>query len=398
LIDKQLAHKASQDDDDLLRIAHPIMYGFLKKVGNKYDAKRMGPLGVIVSEASLIRSVLLDSEHFSKVGKGASSDLWTPIIGDSGLVNMDGSEHAHLRKQLAPLFTAKFVSSIVDDSLRPHLETVKAKLLAGEAVDVAEVVESSAARIIANITGLTESEFNEEQLKEKIAKVRELTSFVKLTRKRMKPNEVAEARKRLDFLNQSVADVYARGGTNTVPGRLREAGLTEKDALSVISALIVTGTETILSFLPRMVALFIGSGHLSYVSENPEAASAALNESFRVIVPTPVMVRSVLKPTEINGINVKPGDRIVLSTVVACHREGDFDPFVPVPKDMRNLWFGAGAHFCIGMPLVMAQATLFIDMLTEVNNFAPLKIVSKKARTKTLAGSYKEMVIQCQTS
>jgi len=107
------------------------------------------------------------------------------------------------------------------------------------------------------------------------------------------------------------------------------------------------------------------------------------------------MVRAVTTPTHIGRVAVKPGDRIILANHEACQRAGDFDPERPIPKDMRQLWFGAGAHFCIGMPLAQLQTQMYMQLLADVHAHKPLTITANELRAKTLAAGYKKLVIQC---
>jgi len=57
--------------------------------------------------------VLMNTSSFSKRGPGASSDLWTPVLGPSVLVNMEGADHLALRRKLGPLFAPAFVDALV---------------------------------------------------------------------------------------------------------------------------------------------------------------------------------------------------------------------------------------------------------------------------------------------
>nr|BFE50985.1 hypothetical protein GCM10017745_44120 [Saccharothrix mutabilis subsp. capreolus] len=56
------------------------------------------------------------------------------------------------------------------------------------------------------------------------------------------------------------ARAYADGDPATVPGRMRQLGLTEEEALGAVAAFVLTGTETLVSYLPRLVALLHDSG------------------------------------------------------------------------------------------------------------------------------------------
>lgn len=87
-------------EERLYRAAHPIAYPLLTAV--RSPVRRIPGLGIVVTDAALLRSVLLDGRGFTKNGPGASSELWTPVLGPTVLVNMDGADHAALRRQLAP--------------------------------------------------------------------------------------------------------------------------------------------------------------------------------------------------------------------------------------------------------------------------------------------------------
>lgn len=398
-LDKKLAHKATQEDQAVINKAHPLGYRILKLIAKKGDVVRVPKIGVVVSDAAILRNILLSPDSFSKVGKGVSSDLWTPIIGSNGLLNMDGKEHAHLRKQLSPLFTSRFVNSIVEETLAPHMDSLKTRLLNGEKVDIAFEAEESAALVICKLTGFDVNSENHEEINNRLGEARSLTSMAKLTKPKLSPAQIALAKEKLAFINVSTRAAYNSGDMSTVPARLKEEGLSEEDTVSVVSAMIIAGTETIISFIPRMVALFVTTDYFVHLKDNPDDISSGINEAMRVIVPTPVMLRSVKVDSRIGNLEVLKGERLVLSTILSCRKAGDFNPFQPIPKEMRQLWFGAGVHFCIGMPLALAQAQLFTKTLIEVyETKSRLNIIHKTVRTNTLAPAYKELILKCEQS
>ncbi len=89
-------------EERVQRAAHPLAYPALRSARDR-PVVRVPRIGVVVSDAELAREVLLDLDHFSKVGPGAPSDLWTPVLGPSVLLNMEGAEHSALRRALGPL-------------------------------------------------------------------------------------------------------------------------------------------------------------------------------------------------------------------------------------------------------------------------------------------------------
>jgi len=398
------AARATQDDRRLIASSHRVGFRLLHAFTRFGSVVRVPGIGVILSEAGIIRQVLLDSEHFSKVGRGASSSLWSPVIGDRGLINMDGPEHAHLRRQLGPMFTPRFLKTLLGDIVDPQLQGIQNRLLAGEAVDLGFEIELTMANVLCRLAGWNISGNDERQVLEQLERAREMLGLVKITTKSLKPAQVAVAKTKLAGIEEAIRAAYRAAEPGTVPTLLREIGLSEDDSVSVVLALILAGTETTISHLPRVTRLGIESGYLNRLaglaSRDAEQAAGAeraldalLQEGFRVTVPSPVMMRSVIAPALIDGLQVRPGDRIVIATYEACQRLGNFNPDRPIPPDMRQLWFGAGVHFCIGMPLAMRVVENYLRMLAQVEAERPLRIRIQVRRKKSLAAGFKHFVV-----
>ena len=121
-------------EERVLRAAHPIAYPLLSAV--RAPVRRIPGLGVFVRDAAVLRSVLIDTEGFTKNGPGAPSDLWTPVLGPSVLLNMEGAEHGALRRKLGPLFAPAFVDALVASSLGEATRELSRALARGERVDL----------------------------------------------------------------------------------------------------------------------------------------------------------------------------------------------------------------------------------------------------------------------
>ena len=67
-----------------------------------------------------------------------------------------------------------------------------------------------------------------------------------------------------------------------------------------------------------------------------------------------------------------------------------------IPKELRQIWFGAGVHLCIGMPLAMQQTEAYLKLLCEVNSEREVVIKKYRIRKNTLAAGYKELILQCK--
>src|SRR5690606_15016517 len=208
------------------------------------------------------------------------------------------------------------------------------------------------------------------------------------------PRQLAAAREILGELGVHAARAYG-GDESTVPGRMRALGLSEREALGAVGAFVLTGTETIVSFLPRMVALLVDSGWHACVAAEPALVDAVIAEGLRVTTPSPVMLRAVARATAVGSVAVRPGDRIILGTYWADTALGVFDPVGNPAASLKQLWFGAGAHFCLGAPLAMAQLRLALDALLA---HPGLSIVRRRPARGVLIPSYAELRVRARAA
>jgi len=87
----------------------------------------------------------------------------------------------------------------------------------------------------------------------------------------------------------------------------------------------------------------------------------------------------------IGKVAVRPGDRIVLATFAANRALGEFDPSMNPAAQLKQLWFGAGVHYCLGAPLAMAQIRTALDALLARPH---VEIVRRRTARGVLIPSY----------
>lgn len=375
--------RAVRRDERVIRAAHPVVYPLLGLV--RAPAARLPGVGVLVQETELVRDVLTDTERFTKNGPGASSELWTPVLGEKVLLNMHGDDHREMRRRLQPIFAPGFVRQLVAEMVAPRWRDAAAALEAGSRIDLAAVTRQAASDAIATLTGLDRSAVTEEMFHD----VTRITGMVKLTRPRLSPHQTAQARRLLAQLTDHAHRAYA-GDESTVPGRMRALGLSEQEALGAVGAFILTGTETLAGAIPRIAALLIDAERLQTLPD--EAVDRAIAESMRWTTPSLATLRSALVDTEVGGVPVRAGERLVVATYKANRQAGPWDPDSDRAAGLKQLWFGAGAHFCIGAPLAMAQIRTAIDALRSVQR--PLRIASRQPVRRSLIPAYRSLQLE----
>lgn len=374
--------------------AHPFAYPLLRGIARRGPVVRVPGVGVVVNDASLARTVLMDGETFRKDGPGAPGELWTPVLGPSVLLNMEGDAHRALRRRLTDLFTPSYAGELCARVLAGPLARLADRLARGAAVDLVDASRALAGAVIAEVIGLEARD--ETAFRELFEQGERIVSMVTLRTRRLSPAQVRRARAVLGPLGDIAARAYAAGDESTVMGRMRALGLAEEEARGAAGAFFLTGTETVATLLPRLVALLADSGALGRVAAGPGGLlDRAVDEAMRATTPTPVMLRSVHRPAAVGGVAVRPGDRVLIATHNCCRAYGPFDLDRPHPPELRRLWFGAGPHFCIGYPLAMAEIRLVARTLLAA---APLRITRRAAARGVLIPTYRTLVVRSEAA
>jgi cytochrome P450 len=378
------------------RGAHPILYPFLRLLARIGDVVKVPKVGVVVSDATIAKRVITDTTAFSKAAPGSPADLWTPVLGPAVLLNMAGEEHARMRRQLSGLFVPGYVNRLCNEVMGPIAEELRADLEKGETVDIVQAVRRCAGAIIAGMVGVPADEARLDELFEQGT---ELTSLVRLYRRSLTAKQVVRAKAVVADLTAPVSVAYRAGSPDTVPGRMRELGMPEDQVRGTVAAFILVGTETLVSFLPRLIALTIDSGWMGAVADDPALYDSVVSEGLRVTVPSPIMLRGVVAEATVGRTKVRPGDRIVVATLSCAQAYGDFDPTRPHPPELRQLWFGAGEHFCLGMPLAMAEVrTVYGAVLDAWRSVGPLTITERKVAKRVLIPGYAQLKLSAAGS
>lgn len=140
------------------------------------------------------------------------------------------------------------------------------------------------------------------------------------------------------------------------PGPKRPLEMAEM--LSIVQQLLVAGNETTTKSITEGVRLLAENPHVLAKLQADPAGYAPLvtEEVLRLSTPTQGMFRVATTDTELGGVSIPKGSRLVV-VYAAANRDasvwGDdpdrFDPDRPNLKE--HLAFGKGIHFCLGAPL-----------------------------------------------
>lgn len=142
------------------------------------------------------------------------------------------------------------------------------------------------------------------------------------------------------------------------------------EMLSIVQQLLVAGNETTTKMLTEMVRLLAEHpDEWAKVKSDPGRIEKVVEETLRLSTPTQGMWRVVARDTELAGVPLKKGSRLIIAFCSANRDEEVFanpDSFDPSRDNVRdNLAFGKGIHFCLGANLSRLEGKVALEELSK---------------------------------
>lgn len=141
------------------------------------------------------------------------------------------------------------------------------------------------------------------------------------------------------------------------------------EVLSIIQQLLVGGNETTTKMLTEMVRRLAEDPDLwRRVKNDPSLIPSVVEEAIRFASPVQAIWRVAARDTELGGVAIPRGSRLVVSFGSANRDEvvfADADDFQPDRANLHeHLGFGRGVHFCIGASLARMEGRVALEELT----------------------------------
>ena len=380
--------------------AHPLAWPAARVLRRIGPMVRLPGLGYAISDAALVHDVLLRDEEFTKNGPGSFAAQMTAALGPAALANMDGPPHLALRERLTSIFSPAGARRLLAGCDAPLL-LLRSDLRDGRVVDLVRFMRLLSGRVTFDMLGVPLPLGGEADACLRLVALGERIAASLTLRP---PSDTTMRAVRADC--DQLAD-YCRIGYDapdapeqSLMARLRQQGLTFEEARGIISLVFLAGTITTAASLPRIVALLVDTGQWPRrPSPNDDPpfdagswAPRAIAEGLRYTAPVPATMRIAAHDTVLRGCPIARGTRLVLLTCNAARDAALFpdpDRFdvsrVHDPR-ARNLWFGAGVHFCLGFAVAQRQLQLALETLLAEPG--ALQIVRRRRGGRSLVASY----------
>ena len=297
------------------------------------------------------------------------------------LLNMDAPQHTRLRKIISRGFTPRAVGRL-EDELRARARKIAETAAADGTGDFVEQVSCELPlQAIAELLGVPQDD------RDKIFRwSNEMTAGEDPEYADVDP---AMSSFELITYAMKMAEERAKNPTEDIVTKLIEADidgekLSDDEFGFFVVMLAVAGNETTRNSITHGMIAFAQNPEQweLYKKERPGTAA---DEIIRWATPVSAFQRTALEDTELNGVQIKKGDRVVMSYRSANFDEEAFDnphAFNILRDPNPHVGFGGtGAHYCIGANLARMTINLIFNAIADV--MPDIKPIGEPERLKS---------------
>ncbi|MCJ0902292.1 cytochrome P450 [Rhodococcus sp. ARC_M6] len=282
----------------------------------------------------------------------------------ASLINKDAPEHTKQRKLISKLFTPRSINGMRDELDRRARNIVETAIAEGPGDFVKQVASELPLQAIADLLGVPQED------REKLFKwSNEMMGYDD-------PEYVGDpAASSIEVLGYAYQMADARRScpaddivTTLVQSDIDGESLLPEDFGFFVLTLAVAGNETTRNAITHGMIAFLENPEQweLYKKERPKTTA---DEIVRWATPVTAFQRTALEDTELAGVSIKKGQRVVMLYSSANFDEEVFEN--PMTFDItRNpnphLGFGGtGAHFCIGANLARMEIDLMFNAIAD---------------------------------
>lgn len=325
----------------------------------------------VVTKHKDVKEVSRRSDVFSSLEKTALPRYKDGTVReqiDSGkfvLLNMDAPHHTHLRKIVSRAFTPRAVEQLRADLAERARQIAQAAVAEGRGDFVEQVSCELPLQAIAGLMGVPQED--------RMKLFHWSNQMVGDQDPEFANNDAISASVELiTYGMQMAAERSARPGddlvTKLVQADVEGHKLTDDEFGFFVILLAVAGNETTRNSITQGMMAFTDFPDQWELFKRDRPATAA-DEIVRWATPVTSFQRTALQDTELDGVPIKKGQRVVMFYRSANFDEDVFeDPFTfDILRDPNpHVGFGGtGAHYCIGANLARMTIDLMFNAIAD---------------------------------
>ncbi|MCE7002946.1 cytochrome P450 [Kibdelosporangium philippinense] len=311
-----------------------------------------GDLGWLVSKRSMIREILADPRFSARQELRSTffaSAADTPPAPPGMFIGMDPPGHTRYRRHLTGQFTVRRMRLLTE-----HIEQVTADYLdrMAELGPPADLVKAFSApipaQVICELLGAP-LDYRERFMAEMMTMSRTDVS---------KDERTAALTSVLTYLAALVKQKRKSPSDDLLSGLIQDSDLTDEEVTNVALLLLGGGLDTTANVLALgTFALLLDKAQIPALTD-PANTENAVEELLRYLPVVPGTARTALEDVEVDGVQIKAGETVMLSLPGANRDTEKFaDPdTLDLHRDTHgHVAFGHGVHQCLGQQLARVE-------------------------------------------
>ncbi|MCX4819054.1 cytochrome P450 [Streptomyces sp. NBC_01142] len=301
---------------------------------------------------------------------------WAKAVFGNSMVNMDGAEHARMRRIVSRAFTPRLLAAAEED-VRDVARRVVDEMISARPDDfVASVASRMPFEVICNLMGIPER--YRPEIADRIDQASENVGVKRGVRARLRmPGRGLRALAHMQLVMAKLARERRRRPAGDLISALVCAdidgqALSSRQLGAFFSLLLVAGVETTRNAIAHGLALLTEhpDQRALLVSDFDRYADGAVDEIVRHSTPIIQFRRTVTTECALGGRTFHPGEKVVLFYASANRDEAVFDApdaFDITRSPNPHLGYGGGGpHYCLGSHLALQEMkALFHELLTR---------------------------------
>lgn len=367
-------------DADIARALIPVLTGSREDVARRLHSEPDGVYRAamtdgtdvwIVSRHEHVKALLADPDLTlsKRNSRGGYQGFGLPPALDANLLNLDGEDHARLRRLVASAFTVRRVEALrenIQDAAHALIDALPAD---GRADLIAAYAAPLPVAVICELLGVPGDQG---------AVLRDCTQVLFAPGK-FGPSDLAETMGRIVALLGSVIAAKREQPADDllsamIAARDGQDRLSEDELLSLAFLILFAGYENSVHLTSAAVARLLthpDDAAALRAEPNPhtETMNRAVEQFLRSDHPATTAIRRFpVRDVRVGDTVIPAGDTVLLAIDAANH-----DAAAPDRADGSDshLTFGRGAHYCLGAPLARLEARIAVwTLLNRVPNLA----------------------------
>jgi cytochrome P450 len=310
----------------------------------------------VVRRAADVRELYKDTEHLSS----ASANPFAMSVGETWSMiptEIDPPAHTAFRSLLNPLFSPQRMAALEDkvrDAARHYIGQFKHR---GRCDFIKDFAFPFPVSVFLDLIDLPHDKtalfmqwehdlLHEGDLGTIGNAVRAVTGYMRevIAERRARPGD--------DFISYGIH--------TKVQGRL----LTDEELIGYTFNLFIGGLDTVTSNMGlHFRHLAETPEHQRRLRDDPAFIPKALDELLRAFGATSTF-RTCVKDRRIGDVTIKAGDRVLMTTILACRDPEEYERpnEIDLDREPKNiLTFGSGPHVCIGMHLAKRELRIALE-------------------------------------